>query len=389
MKNNIFPFSFSTATTFVKGYVRQDTNDYTQDDYYFRGGFKQLAVCEEKVAQLIGTEKNLIALTTSGMSAIATALDVVGLNSKDIIVHGATLYGQTYDYITVQLKEKEIIPVEIDTNNIAAIEKKLIETVKHYGKNAIKVIFVETIGNGSDMPILDIEKFLSLKIIHEINPIIIIDNTLPTTTVIPLVKYIEKSPLRIIGLESATKFYLFNQDIGGILFSNNDALIQLLKSRRRRIGVTPGPSLINTFQQLLPTKKQFDKANKIIMHNTLILAKACENAKGWRTKFDVIYPNLKNHPNYIYVNVNYFDGSAPVFFITSLRSDISSEKLLYQLEKLGAFKHTIYSESFGFDITGISYASRKGGYIRIAGGKESVEKTKQIGKQLQNALSQI
>jgi hypothetical protein len=240
------------------------------------------------------------------------------------------------------------------------------------------------------MPALDIKKFLNLGILQQINPLIILDNTLSTNSVIPLAKYIKTSNLKIIGLESATKFYLLNLDLGGFFFTYDNELFQQLLKKRKRIGATPGPSLIKTFFALLPKSKvQFDRDNKLIMRNTHLLAEACSQTITKEKIFTVGHPNLKNHPNYNYVQKNFPLGSVPVFFITPIGNSLTSEEIFYQLEDEGAFEDMIITESFAFDKTGVSHCTRYGGYVRVAGGMESAQQIKKLANRLKKALTNL
>lgn len=384
-------FAYPNARAFVKAYLRQDENNYRNDFFYFRGGSKNLANLEDRIAKLVGVDKGSLALTTSGMSAVMTAFEISNLTQESIVVHGKTEYGQIYNYIDVDLRAKGVVPMEVDTGSISDINKTLCLAINKYGKNNIKAIFFETVGNGPETPVLDIEKFLALPILQKINPFIILDNTLPTNAIVSLASYVKKSKLKIIGLESTTKFYLMNQDLGGLFFTFQKDLLQQLLTKRKRIGATPGPSLIEKYQTLLPKNtRQFNKENAAIMRNTFLIAKACSQAKWLGKKFIVSHPNLSSHKNYHYVNAHFKNGCTPVFFVSvSSGAPFSSEKLFYLLEKNGAFKDTEFSESFGFYKTGVSYGSRYNGYIRIAGGLESHQKAEKIGERLKEALSSV
>lgn len=374
-------FVFPTARQFVRAYTEQDENKYKDDPHYFRGGSPSLARLEKHISTLVGVGDGYLALTNSGMSAVITALEIASLSAGDIVVQGKEEYGQIYKYISIDLMNRGIISVEVDAGNIVEIEKTLQKLAKQYGKEKIKVIFLETVGNGPSMPVLDIEKFLSSSILEQINPLIIIDNTLPTNSIVPLADYMKNSKHRIIGLESATKFYLMNQDLGGILFTYDADILSQLLNKRMRIGTTPGPSLIKAFDKLITkTKAQFDKENKIFMRNTKLLAQACAKAAEINKKFIIGYPNLSNN----------FNGTAPVFFISLAQAnEVKVEKLFYRLAKKGAFKDILFSESFGFDKTCVMHSSRYGGYIRIGGGLENEAQITTIAKRLQNALANL
>ncbi|OGG52442.1 hypothetical protein A2851_05370 [Candidatus Kaiserbacteria bacterium RIFCSPHIGHO2_01_FULL_53_29] len=384
-------FAYRTAREFVPAYKRQDENKYRHDTFYFRGGSSRLADLENAVAKLTGVDKGHLALTTSGMSAFITALDTAALTRGDVVIHGTVEYGQIYNYLNIDLRERGVIPIEVNVGDSSALASVLKQTVARYSKERIKVIFLETVGNGPDMPVLDIERFLSLPILRKIDPLILVDNTLPTSSIISLAPYLKRSPLKVVALESATKFYLFNQDLGGILFTYRDDLLQKLLTKRKRSGATPGPSLIERFEQLLPrTKTQFDRRNTLTMQNTKFLAEACNETQGSDNVFTVGYPTLPQHDNRTYVQKKYRDGIAPVFFISTLKNSFcTTEELFYALEEEGAFKGTFIAESFGFERTSVSYSPRCGGYIRVAGGLESVKGIGKIAKQLQRTLSAV
>jgi cystathionine beta-lyase/cystathionine gamma-synthase len=383
------PFIHSTAQKFVAAYAQAGENEYTHNSHYYRGGSQLLAKLERRTSKLIGAPDSFVSLTTSGMSAFITALETANLTAGDHIVHGTIEYGQIAEYFATDLPRRDVVDVAVDFGYIRAVEKTLQQLVK--AKKSIKVLFVETVGNGPLMPVLDLERLLSLPILKEINPLVIVDNSLPTDSVIHLGNLMKDSPLRIIGLESATKFYLLNQDLGGILFTYKQDLYQQLLTKRKRIGSTPGPSLINVFDQLLPqSKKQFDKRNAVIMRNTKLLAEASFDAQKESNFVSIFYPNLLLHTNYEYTKQHFPKGIAPVFFISaSPDAPFTTEELFYLLEKKGAFADILITESFGFDQTAVMYASRLGGYIRFAGGTESGQAIEQLKKQLQTALQKL
>lgn len=123
------------------------------------------------------------------------------------------------------------------------------------------------------------------------------------------------------------------------------------------------------------------------MSNTLLLADACSNAVGAEKKFHVRYPNIRTHPNYRLANHYSPDGIAPVFFITPATTNTTAEEMFYRLDKGGAFEKILITESFGFMKTAVSHCTRYGGFIRIAGGLEFPEQIRELGNQLQIALS--
>jgi len=315
-------FIYPNTHDFVKAMQRQNENNYREDNFYFRGGFKRLMDLEVKITKLLGLDGGRLALTTAGMSAVVTALEIAALSTGDVVIHGKAEYGQIDYYISENLKERGVVPILVNFGDLNEIKK----TLEKYG-NKVKVIFAETVGNGPTMPVLDLKGFFNLEILKKIDPLIILDNTLPTNSIIQLGALLKNVPLKVIGLESATKFYLFNKDLGGILFTFSDDIFLRLLKRRTRTGATPGPSLVKTFEGSIPqSKEEFDRDNKQTVRNTLSLARAASEAKGSGTKFEISYPNLPGHPNYDYVKNNYSDGIAIAFFITaSKNSGLTSE----------------------------------------------------------------
>lgn len=366
-------FSYPNARSFVKGQEKQSLGDYRKIKSYFRSGFPELASLERRLAELVNIEEKeeeRVLLTNSGMSAVATALDMANLGKGDIIVHGQIEYSKIYDYINEDLRRKGVSPLEIDASDISAIDK----TLKQQGR--VRAVLFETVANGPSMPVLDIKRFLELKSLREINPLVIIDNTLPTDSTIPLTKLMrENRELSIIALQSATKFYLRNEDTGGILYVVSNELRDALIKKRTKVGSTPGPALVKLWEQTMAGKKQFDKEMQTFMRNTSLLAKYCTKVAGSGRKFKASYPTLP---------------IAPVLFLTPVpNANITSEEMFYELAEKGAFKDMIITESFGFGKTGVSHSKRLGGYIRIAGGLETENETTKLARRLSQALSKL
>lgn len=371
-------FSYPNARAFVKGMAKQSLGNYRKIKSYFRSGFPQLANIETQVAKLLSIEEKhgeSLLLTNSGMSAVVTALDLASLTKGDVIIHGQIEYSKIYDYINEDLPKRGVIPIEVDAGDISEIDKAL----KQQGR--VRVIFLETVGNGPSMPVLDIKKFLNLKSLRQTNPLVIIDNTLPTDSVVPLMPHLrENFDLTIIGVQSATKFYLRNEDTGGIIYVVSKKLRGELIAKRTRIGTTPGPALVKLFERTLANKKQFDQEIQTFVRNTNLLVQACQDATGAGVKFAVGYPNLLKYPN----------GIAPVFFLTPEdNTQIKTKDLFCKLESEGAFTDMIITESFGFEKTGVSHSTRFGGYIRIAGGLETENETIKLAGRLSQALSRL
>jgi len=353
---------------------KQLIRDYSTHRFYPRSGFVELFDFEIGLAHLVGLgKKQRLLVLNSGMSAVVAALEITNPTREDSILHGISIeeYGKTGVYINEDLvNERGVISHEVDAGSLAAIDQKLQELK---GKS-VKAIFFETVGNGPGMPVLDIESFLALESLHQLQPkVIILDNTLPTNSVVPLSEHMAAHPeLPIIGLESLTKFYFNNEDMGGFVFTQDKLLEEKLYNKRTRIGLIPAQSLIEKFAGITEKNKAaFDRENRLTMENTLRLARECAKADGCGDRYVIRHPNLSGHPNYEYVSAHYPQGITPLFFIEPLGlcGKFAGREIFHKLGMKGAFDEIEITESFGFgDVT----VSENKGVIRICGGLKDI-----------------
>lgn len=381
------PFAHGTFASFFD--MLQEREDPTKDGIrsYPRDGFFGLADLEAHAGELIGMDKKGHTLFfNSGMAAVDTILDVANLTAGDTIVHGFQGYSQIVGYCTEDLPERGIKSIPVDPSSTKDIQKA-IET------NRPKVVFFETVTNGTEMTVLDVEKFLDLPILKEVDPIIILDNTLPTNSILPLAEIMRRYPdLKIIGLESATKFYALNQELGGILFTYHEDILKKLAKKRRRIGSILGLSAAKTISRVIPPSKgEFDRVNRRIMRNTFELAKACFDVQRDDGRFTITYPNLPNNLNSNYANLHYPNGASPVFFIVIdppynhllLAENLCNHPVIGYKDG-----EIILAQSFGFSKTGIVFYPFLP-YLRIAGGTESPGRVRELGEAFKEVLSKF
>ncbi len=379
-------FSYPSMDGFNGAYDAKDRYLYSNHELYPRDGFPSLAKVEDHIAELVGIEQGHVLLTTSGMSAIVTAIEIAHPTTGDVILHGFESYSKSGEYIKEDLVERGVRPVAVSIQEFDRIEAAL-------QKHRPKIIFFETVSNGTEMEVLDIERFLELPILHEVNPLIILDNTLPTSSHLPLAELIKESGLRIIGVESGTKSYAMNQDLAGIVYTYDEELLRELHRKRRR-GDSPSASLVATLAGVIPpTKEQFDRENRLIAHNTAQLAKAAWEAVD-PSLLLVTHHWLLNHPQQELAERLYPDGAASVFFISPMRhwdnADVSVEDTARVIvdefisHGLEPDRDFYIAQSFGFNKTGISIVPR--GYVRIAGGLETTEQLAVVEQSLVEGL---
>lgn len=383
-------FSKPSLQEFGDAMSAKDNYDYSKHELYPRDGFPDLDRLEKHLATLVGVgETGHVLLTTTGMSAINTAIEIANPTKDDVIMHGNQLYSKTQEIIQEDLRERGVKPVAMGIADVNDIGAKIV-------RHKPRVIFFETISNGTQMEILDVEEFLKLPVLHDIDPLIILDNTLPTDSNLPLASLIKDSGLRIIGVESGTKSYFMNQDLAGFVFTCDKELADRLIRRRRR-GDHPGKALVEKLQGIIPpTKEQFDRENRKIASNTLELAMACSEVAQEKDIFAVAHPNLPDHPQADLAKKLYPNGASPVFFIYPAwgLDNILVKEIALSIERallangLKPDADFYIAQSFGLRRTSFQFEERKG-YVRVAGGLESREELLCLKKAFQEGLAAL
>ncbi len=119
---------------------------------------------------------------------------------------------QAGNYISDELRLRGALVFQADPGSVENISRVL-----EAGKP--EIVFFETVTNGSEMAILNVEEFLRLPVLQDLDPLIILDNTLPASTGIPLETIMADSARRIIGVESGTKFIGLNREMCGMAYT--------------------------------------------------------------------------------------------------------------------------------------------------------------------------
>lgn len=159
----------------IPGYIYTRLNNPTND------------VLEQRLAALEGGIASVV--TSSGMAAISTALLVL-LKSGDHIVASSSIYGGTYNLLSVTLPRLGITTTFVDAGDEENFEKAI--------KENTRVIFVESLGN----PKLDVLDLKAISAVAKKAKIpFIVDNTVATSA---LVKPIEHGA--DIVIHSLTKY---------------------------------------------------------------------------------------------------------------------------------------------------------------------------------------
>lgn len=399
IRRTVSPFAFPTVRTFADGQREKDNLQYRENLTYWRNGSPELYRKERQIAEIVGATKEYVFLTTSGMSALTTATELTAPTRGDVVVYTNESYKTSQLYFRNILPGREVRTISAEPGSIEDIEEKLKTASSKTQEGKVKAIVMETLVNSPKMPVLDLERFLKLPILRELkSTVIILDNTVATNSIIPLAAFMRQFPeLKIIGVESATKSYLLNQDNEGIIFTADSNLAENFNMYRKIYGVVPGPSLIET--TVLPTPEQFDWENRTIARNTLTVAKACASAKGAGITYDVNHPGLDSHPqNYLVRKISSDGAIVPVGYIVPRAPGLTAEHIAKVLEQKGLTglyedgKPIGITESWGFINTAISFTlpeTSYSNYLRFAGGLEEPEKAQKTANAFKEALSSL
>lgn len=351
---------FNTVADVREAQVRKAS--YLPADLYPRDGNFSLARLEEKISQLIGIEAENLLLYSSGMSAIVDVLEINHPGPGTVIAYGEQLYYQSSAYIKDVLIPRGVRAVQVNSGSIESITRVVT-------KFRPQLIFLETVANSPDMPVLDIDRLVNSGFAEQ-RPLVVLDNTLPSPTALPLAEMLKSHPNTVV-VESGTKFYSLNKELCGIIYTYNQDLLNKLRTRRR-FGSILSPSAVETINRVLLSPEAFHARNRRILLNALTLAQACSLADSG--DFTTVHPNLPDHLNQEYANLKYPFGASPLFFIqaTNLKH-LDQFQLTEKLWENPLVRcYCRLGQSFGFNQTRLwpdsSYPS-----LRVAGGTESKE----------------
>lgn len=360
--------------------AQQAKRNQLEADLYPRDGSRELFQLEKDMAGKLGVKPGHLLLYNTGMSAVVDALEASRPTAGTRILRGQQHYSQAGNYIADELRSRGATVVETDPGSIADIDKAL-------QRKRPDIVFFETVTNGSEMAVLDLEQFLRLPVLQEIDPLIILDNTLPSSEV-PLGQILAVTDRRVIGVESATKYFGLNNEMGGIAYTFDNDLLLRLRKRRQRTGSLLSASAAETIRECMPrTAQDYQARNRAIFEHTLRLAIACFKSEGDQEVFRVVHPNLPDHPNSVYVNSHAPYGISPVFFI----QPASLEERHYEIAQ-ALWQDPVISrlcdlgQSFGFDRVRI-WPDDNTPVVRISGGRYSEGQRSALDQAFSRVLS--
>lgn len=354
-------------------------------DLYPRDGSRELFQLEKDLAGILGVRQGNLLLYNTGMSAVVDALEIMRPTAGTKILRNGQHYSQAGNYISDELRSRGVVVVETDLSEMRNISRAL-QTRRP------EIVFFETVTNGSEMATLNIEEFLHLPVLEDLDPLIILDNTLPSSTGMPLGEIMAASKKKIIGVESGTKYIGLNTEMCGMVYTYNTDLLLLLRKRRQRTGSLLSASAVEVIRDRMPaTGESYHARNKTIFKHTLRLALACSVSPGDGDKFFVSHPNLATHPNSQYANSRCPDGISPVFCIrpatlTDVKKHYQIAEALWQNPAISSLCDL--GQSFGFDRTRI-WPDDNSPYVRISGGIYSEEAQAELDKAFSEVLSSL
>jgi methionine-gamma-lyase len=239
---------------------------------YSRGLNPTTEVLEEKMTDL---EEGEAALTqASGMAAITTAV-FTEIKAGDHVIADEVIYGSTYD-LFVDLKKFNIEVSFIDTSDVSNVESAL--------RQNTKLVFFETPANPT-MKLTDIKAVC--KVAHEGGATVMVDNTFMTP-------YFQQ-PLSLgadVVLHSATKYLNGHGDtLGGIIVGNSDFIKRARHTAKNMGGAMSPLSAWLIIRGMKTLSVRMDSHNE----NAMAVARFLH---GHEKVAKVIYPGLKDHPQY-------------------------------------------------------------------------------------------
>ena len=330
-------------------------------DLYPRDGCVLLAEVEARVAELMGLENGKTVAYNSGMSAVANAIDVALeqiQSNRPVLAFSHGMYKQTKCYIERYVRRRGVSIHIFDSGDTTSIHRLFDELRPD-------VVVAEAVSNYKNMPVLDVGLTLSLVRASRQKPVLVIDNTLPLSTGLPLAGMIEPYD-HVIIVESCTKSYTFNQELLGAASTKHAGLAKSLLNYRRTVGTIPNGASLERIASLLPgTKAAFDERNRRLLNNTEKLALALHEACGRSTELAVSHPAVPEHANHKLYNRDFPVGGTPIFYIESALDYYELAARLWG--HAGVRHHAKLGQSFGYDETRI-LPDESVGALRIAGG---------------------
>lgn len=356
----------------------------TAHGMYPSDGTEEVVEIEWRVAALEGVEQSQTIAYQSGMVAVGSAIRTALKYSKQerpneplSIAAPYESYSKTHkifqDYKSLGVKLKWF-----DSGDKDDVEDVLASNPS--------VLFSETVSNGPRVPVLNHKHLLAA--IRERDesscPVVVLDNTLPTSTGLSLAQEI-RSDDKVIVAGSAFKAMTKNVEPLGDAYSRNEELLKALREDRIIYSGMPTPaSSLATLETLLSvngledyeeSKSLFDERNQRIFEASSRLAHILFQAELDGAPFNVWHPGVGNHPNKQYVEETFIDGIAPspVFYLGVADEPDRAKQVLEGLTDSDEVRtQAKIQQSFAFDHTALLHSvGTITPYVRVAAGAET------------------
>ncbi|MDE1767786.1 MAG: PLP-dependent transferase [Candidatus Micrarchaeota archaeon] len=348
---------------------------------------------EQKLGRLLNIDPKHIVTYTSGMTALEYLVESAAPTMGTVILHSNDEYSGTNRYLGGILPKRGVKSILItdDTTSMEVLREKI-------EANRPDIIVLETVANGPNMPVVDLDAFFSIKVLKEIDPLIVFDNTLATPTNIHPSSIIGRRGFRTAVVESGMKAYSRNSEMFGVVFTEDEELLTTLRgeriTRRGNLSVEQGKALNRRLVN--QTREEFDAINRTTARNALELAKACQEAQGDGKVFTVWHPNLSTHPNSTYANLHFPNGATPLFFIQTTDPykvagprGRSRDEIARVLEANDMINNYVdKGHSFAKKRTTV-FPDRDSEVIRISAGVEGPGEIRELKEALRESLSTI
>lgn len=331
--------------------------------FYARSGYPELENTENMIAQYTLAED--AALFNSGMACIRTTVDaILAMSEGSRILVSNCLYTHTAKLFEALNREGKIkvetySPTSSTFFNIA-------------GTDGVKMIFVEAIGNGPKMPVVNLPMLMST--IKGKKTILVVDWTFLSPGLGKVMSLAKKYGVsdRVIAVESGTKYWLCNDQITLGLAYGPKQLIQVIKERRRMDGTYLQPVCLpfippDVFQRQYQIMREHSRNTRMLV---MALKRHLET-----TVSEINYPEDSN--GFIY------EGAGGVFYFSLKGGPPAVGKFCDSLRqcKRGA--------SFGHPDTWIFPLGllQNDGFIRVAvGWQQSIS---EVIRDFEQALAEI
>lgn len=238
----------------------------------------------------------------------------------------------------------------------------------------VDLLFLETVGNEPEMKTPNIPEILLHPEVQAKEPFVVIDITMTPTEAEKYLEIARDSGLKVVFVQSGTKFFGYNRVLSGIIYSDNTEIMDELRDRKRRKGTLLSDASAQVMEYVLPrSKEEFDERVKSANKNTFNLARAFFESADLEVA-TIVYPNLPNHQNSEYVNKYMPEGAGSVFFVlpnpNSKVDHVGITRTLWANEKMRELCRL--GQSFGFDETRF-WPDDRFPVLRVAGGANQTE----------------